>query len=41
MNFTYKLTKPEDGEWGVIMDDGESWTGMVGKLQRNEIEIGE
>ena len=40
MNFTYELTRPEDGEWGKLMDDGISWTGMVGNLQKKEIDIG-
>ena len=39
MNFTYILEIPKDKEWGVINDDG-LYTGMVGRLQDKEIDIG-
>ena len=39
MNFTYDLTKPPDGQWGAIQPDG-SWSGMVGMLVREEIDVG-
>ena len=39
MNFTYKVEKPSDGEWGVKLSNN-SWTGMVGMLIRQEIDIG-
>ena len=39
MNFTYDLTKPPDGQWGAIQPDN-SWTGMVGMLQNEDIDIG-
>ena len=32
MNFTYTLVEPEDGQWGVELEDG-NWTGLVGMLQ--------
>ncbi len=38
MNFTYEMGSPEDGEWGI--DKEGNWTGMVGQLQRREIDIG-
>ena len=40
MNFTYRLDVPEDNEWGVLKDDGLSWTGMIGRLQKQEKDIG-
>ena len=39
MNFTFKVEKPPDGEWGVKLSNN-SWTGMVGMLIRKEIDIG-
>ena len=39
LNFTYALTKPPDGQWGSLQSD-MSWTGMVGMLNRGEIDIG-
>ena len=39
MNFTYDLTQPPDGQWGAIQSDG-SWSGLVGMLMREEIDIG-
>ena len=39
LNFTYDLTKPPDGQWGSLQSD-MSWTGMVGMLNRGEIDIG-
>ena len=39
LNFTYSLTKPPDGQWGSLQSD-MSWTGMVGMLNRGEIDIG-
>ena len=39
MNFTYTLIKPPDGQWGAIQPDG-SWSGLVGMLIRQEIDMG-
>lgn len=39
MNFTFVLRPPPDGEWGGDLGNG-SWSGMVGMLQRGEIDIG-
>ncbi|XP_063399364.1 glutamate receptor ionotropic, delta-1-like [Mytilus trossulus] len=38
LNFTYDIKEPPDGHWGIPLDDG-SWTGMVGQLQRREIDF--
>ncbi|CAG2239144.1 GRID1 [Mytilus edulis] len=38
LNFTYEIKEPPDGHWGIPLDDG-SWTGMVGQLQRREIDF--
>ena len=40
MNFTYITTKPRDGSFGNPQEDG-SWTGMVGNLKNQEVDIGE
>ena len=40
MNFTFKLSMPEDRQYGIPNPDGESWTGMVGNLQKKAIDIG-
>ena len=39
MNFTFVLTPSIDGEWGGHLGEGQ-WSGMVGMLQRKEIDIG-
>ena len=41
LNFTYSLTGPPDGEWGVLRGDsnGTFWTGMVGQLERKEADL--
>ena len=31
MFFSYEVTEPEDGEWGV-MDKNGNWTGLIGQL---------
>ena len=38
LNFTFILTKPEDGQWGALQPDG-SWTGMVKLLQDHDLDI--
>ncbi|XP_069169893.1 glutamate receptor-like [Procambarus clarkii] len=38
-NFTYTYVRPHDGIWGTQQSDG-SWTGMVGIVRREEVEIG-
>ena len=40
MNYTYTLHTRNEGAWGSLKDDGISWTGLVGRLQRKEIDIG-
>ncbi|XP_063406491.1 glutamate receptor ionotropic, kainate 4-like isoform X2 [Mytilus trossulus] len=37
LNFTYKLVKGYDGEWGRILNG--SWTGLVGELQRRDTDL--
>ena len=39
MNFTYITVKPKDGSFGNVQDDG-SWTGIVGDLQNEKVDIG-
>ncbi len=40
MNFTFTLTQPPDGQWGSKRTD-DTWTGMVGLLADQTIDIGE
>ena len=40
MNFTYITTKPREGAFGNLQDDG-SWNGMVGNLKNLEGDVGE
>ena len=39
MNFTYNVIPPIDGQWGAIQPDG-TWSGKVGMLQRQEVDMG-
>ena len=38
MNFTYRLIKPPDGQFGTIQPDG-TWSGMVNLLANQDIDI--
>ncbi|VDI39698.1 Hypothetical predicted protein [Mytilus galloprovincialis] len=38
LNFTYEIIPPPDGKWGVGSDNN-SWNGMIGQLQRREIDM--
>ena len=38
LNFTITMARPPDGEWGVL-DLSGNWSGMVGMLKRNEVDI--
>ncbi|XP_069121394.1 glutamate receptor ionotropic, delta-1-like [Argopecten irradians] len=38
LNFTYDVTNPEDGQWGVLNSNG-TWTGLVGQLERWEVDL--
>ncbi|XP_063428109.1 glutamate receptor ionotropic, kainate 2-like isoform X1 [Mytilus trossulus] len=38
LNFTYEMTAPSDGQWG-IEGKNKSWTGLVGQLQRRDVDI--
>ena len=38
MNFTYKLIKPPDGQFGTIQPNG-TWSGMVNLLANKDIDI--
>ncbi|XP_071530510.1 probable glutamate receptor [Panulirus ornatus] len=38
VNFEYALVQPPDHAWGVSLPNG-SWTGMMGMLQKEEVEI--
>ena len=39
LNFSFTVTKPSDGEWGSLKDDG-TWSGMVGQLQTKQVDFG-
>ncbi|CAC5406414.1 unnamed protein product [Mytilus coruscus] len=38
LNFTYEIKPPPDGKWGVGSDNN-TWNGMIGQLQRREIDM--
>ncbi|KAL4220540.1 hypothetical protein ACF0H5_020938 [Mactra antiquata] len=41
LNFTYKLSEPEDQKWGSyeVVDNKTIFNGLVGQLQRGEVDI--
>ena len=39
LNFTYTLTKPQDGNFGRLNKDG-TWNGMIRLLQDGDVDIG-
>ena len=40
LNFTYKLRKPKDMNWGALSADG-SWNGMIKELLLEEQDMGD
>ncbi|KAG7176351.1 Glutamate receptor-like 39 [Homarus americanus] len=38
LNFTYAIQEPEDGNWGVVLPDG-NMTGIAGYLQRQQVDF--
>ncbi|XP_071548115.1 glutamate receptor-like [Panulirus ornatus] len=38
VNFDYELVQPSDHVWGIPQPNG-SWTGLLGMLQRKEVEV--
>ena len=38
LNFTTTLSRPPDGAWGAVDNDG-NWGGMVGMVMRNEVDF--
>ena len=38
-NFTYSLVESQDDRYGVEQSSGAGWTGLVGMLLRNEIDV--
>merc|ERR550519_2459549 len=38
-NFTYSLVESQDDRYGVEQSSGLGWTGLVGMLLRNEIDV--
>ena len=39
LNFTYTLTKPQEGNFGRLSKDG-TWNGMIRLLQDRDVDIG-
>ena len=39
LNFTTRLRKPADGQWGISQPNG-TWTGIVGAVARGEADVG-
>ncbi|XP_021355128.1 glutamate receptor ionotropic, delta-1-like [Mizuhopecten yessoensis] len=38
LNFTYRMTMPADGAWGMEFENG-SFNGLIGQMQRNEVDL--
>ncbi|KAL8618359.1 hypothetical protein ACOMHN_047431 [Nucella lapillus] len=38
MNFTYQLSQPADGIWGIQYDNG-TWAGLIGQLATSEVDM--
>ena len=38
-NFTYSFVPAEEGKWGALKGDNVSFDGMVGQLQRREVDL--
>ena len=38
LNFTYKITKPQDNSYGNLVNG--SWSGIMGELKENNIDMG-
>ncbi|XP_045201973.2 probable glutamate receptor [Mercenaria mercenaria] len=39
LNFTYTITEPVDGKWGDYEDSNKTFNGLVGQLQREEVDM--
>ena len=39
LNFSYVITEPADGAWGVRTAGGD-WSGMIGQLVDREVMLG-
>ena len=39
LNFTYDLTNPPDGAWGLINSETGIWDGMTGQAARGEVDF--
>ena len=39
MNFTYKVRKPLDGQFGSLSENN-TWTGMINELNQKRADIG-
>ncbi|XP_045199719.2 glutamate receptor U1-like isoform X2 [Mercenaria mercenaria] len=39
LNFTYTITEPVDGKWGAYEDRNKTFNGLVGQLQREEVDM--
>ncbi|XP_053403039.1 uncharacterized protein LOC123556009 [Mercenaria mercenaria] len=39
LNFTYTVTEPSDGKWGDYEDMNLTYNGLVGQLQRQEVDM--
>ena len=39
LNFTYKVRKPPDGQFGSLTEN-KTWTGMINELYQKRADIG-
>ncbi len=39
MNFTLEIKITPDGRWGALEADGKTWNGVLGALERDEVDM--
>ncbi len=39
LGFQYSVVRSVDEKWGALKDDGKTFNGMVGMIQRDEIDV--
>ena len=40
LGWNFKLALSPERTWGILQEDGETWIGMIGMLQRKEADMG-
>jgi hypothetical protein len=39
LNFTIEIVSPDDGQWGSLNEDNQTWNGMVGMLVYDRADL--